>query len=45
MEVLGLKPGPQIGELLEEAFVMQLGHELESREAALDWLKEQTVSM
>lgn len=38
MELCGLKPGPEVGELLHEAYVKQLGHELKSREEALEWI-------
>lgn len=39
MKTLGIKAGPKVGELLEEAYIKQLGHELKSREEALDWLR------
>jgi poly(A) polymerase len=38
MKTLGVKAGPRVGEILQEVLVKQLGHELESREKALEWL-------
>ena len=38
MELTGLRPGPQIGELLMEMRADQLGHELETRKQAIEWL-------
>ncbi|MBT4385145.1 CCA tRNA nucleotidyltransferase [Candidatus Peregrinibacteria bacterium] len=39
MDILKLKPGPEIGDILDEAMEKQLGHELNTREEALSWLK------
>lgn len=39
MDTLKLAPGPRVGEVLDEAFELQLGHELKSKEEALLWLK------
>jgi len=36
---LGLKPGPQIGEILKEAFEAQLEGQLQTEEEALVWAK------
>lgn len=38
---LGMKPGPQVGELLRRAYELQLEGGLASRAAALDWLRMQ----
>lgn len=38
MKTLGIKAGPKVGQLLEEAYIKQLGHELNSREEAVEWL-------
>jgi tRNA nucleotidyltransferase/poly(A) polymerase len=38
---LGLKPGPQIGEILEEVETRQLEGALRTRDEALDWLKKE----
>lgn len=40
MKALDLKPGPKVGEVLEEAMEKQLGHEFTSREQALSWLEK-----
>ncbi len=37
---LGVKPGPEMKPILEEAFILQLEGKFEDREAALKWLKE-----
>ncbi|MGK5093831.1 polynucleotide adenylyltransferase [Deltaproteobacteria bacterium TL4] len=37
---LGMKPGPQMGQLLKEAFEQQLEGQLNSLEQALTWAKE-----
>ena len=37
-DMLDMKPGPKIGEILEEAMEKQLAHEFQSREEALKWL-------
>jgi len=42
MEILKIKPGPGIGDILDEAMEMQLAHELNTREEALEWLKTKT---
>ena len=42
MDILKLKPGPKIGEVLEEAMHLQLEHKLISREQALAWLQSQS---
>lgn len=39
MDLLGLKPGPKVGELQEQMVEAQLGHELQSRKEAEAWLK------
>jgi tRNA nucleotidyltransferase (CCA-adding enzyme) len=36
---LGLKPGPQFGEILEEVETRQLEGNLRTREEALEWVK------
>lgn len=38
MQVLGLKAGPVVGSILDEAMEKQLAHELKTREEALEWL-------
>jgi poly(A) polymerase len=45
MQILGLKAGPRIGEILEEIGIKQLGHELKTREEAIAWLSKHTHSM
>ncbi len=40
MEVLQLKPGPRIGEILIQAMEKQLGHDFQTREEALQWLQQ-----
>ncbi|MEK9160023.1 MAG: CCA tRNA nucleotidyltransferase [Patescibacteria group bacterium] len=40
MEATGLKAGPEVGKILQELWEKQLSHELKSREAALEWLKQ-----
>jgi poly(A) polymerase len=37
---LGMKPGPALGELLGQVRDKQLGEELKSREAALEWVRQ-----
>lgn len=37
---LGVKPGPRLGAILTEARDKQLGEELNSREEALDWVRQ-----
>jgi poly(A) polymerase len=39
--VLGLKPGPKFGEILEAVETRQLEGELRTREEALDWVKRE----
>jgi putative nucleotidyltransferase with HDIG domain len=39
MKITGLKPGPEVGKIMEEAMEMQLGHEIKDRKEALAWLK------
>jgi poly(A) polymerase len=39
--VLGMKPGPKFGEILEAVETLQLEGTLKSREEALDWLKHE----
>jgi poly(A) polymerase len=41
MDTLGMKPGPKIGEFLQDAMERQLAHEFKTREEALEWLKDQ----
>lgn len=42
MKTLGIKAGPEVGKILEEAWEKQLAHELRSREEAMDWLSKQS---
>lgn len=39
MEDLSLKPGPRVGEILNELLEKQLSHELRTKESAREWLK------
>lgn len=39
MEVLGIKPGEQVGEVLDELREKQLGKELTTRDKAFEWLE------
>jgi putative nucleotidyltransferase with HDIG domain len=39
MKTLDLKPGQKVGEILDEAMEKQLGHDFETKEEALAWLK------
>ena len=38
MTALSLKPGPRIGEITNELLEKQLGHELSTKEEAMEWL-------
>lgn len=40
MDNYGLKPGPQVGEILKDAMEAQLAHEFENRTQALNWLQQ-----
>jgi len=40
MEIHGLQPGPQVGEILKKAMEHQLAHDFETHEEALAWLKQ-----
>lgn len=40
MTTLSLKPGPRIGEITNELLEKQLGHELSTKEEAMEWLKK-----
>ena len=40
LKALGLKPGPEMKPLLEEAYILQLEKKLENREAALKWAEK-----
>ncbi len=42
MKTLGIKAGPQVGKILEEAWELQLSHHLKNREEALEWVKLKT---
>ena len=37
---LGLKPGPQMKEILEEAYALQLEHKIQSKLNAIEWVKQ-----
>jgi putative nucleotidyltransferase with HDIG domain len=39
MDILGLKPGPKVGEIMQTAMEKQLAHEHKTKEEALAWLK------
>jgi tRNA nucleotidyltransferase (CCA-adding enzyme) len=39
---LGLKPGPELGRLIQESFELQLEGDLANREAAEDWARART---
>lgn len=41
---LGLKPGPQFGEILEAAETRQLEGAFRDREEALDWVRREYIS-
>lgn len=41
LKALGEPPGPRMGELLKEAFRLQIEHRLNTREEALEWADEQ----
>lgn len=45
MKTLSLPAGPQIGKILDELAVKQLGHELKTREEALEWVSKVTHSV
>lgn len=38
MKALGLKAGPEVGKILHEVWEKQLGHELKTKEEALEWV-------
>jgi len=40
MEILGLRPGPHLGKILGELRELHLGHELNTKDQAIEWLKE-----
>lgn len=40
MEALSLKPGPRVGEILNELLEKQLSHEVTTKESAREWLKQ-----
>ena len=40
---VGIKPGPVMKEILEEAYALQLEHELTSHQEALDWVRKRFV--
>ena len=44
LKALGLKPGPQFGEILEAVETRQLEGAFRSREDALDWVKQEYAS-
>lgn len=39
MEKLNLKPGPEVGEILDKLMEKQLGNEIETKEEAIKWLE------
>ncbi len=39
MKALGIKAGPRVGEVLSSVMEKQLGHELRTKEEALEWVK------
>jgi poly(A) polymerase len=41
LKALGMKPGPQFGEILEAVETRQLEGELRSREEAIEWVKRE----
>jgi poly(A) polymerase len=41
---LGMKPGPEFGEILEAVETRQLEGELKDRQQALDWIKREYAS-
>jgi poly(A) polymerase len=41
MEITGLKTGSKVGDLKERLYQMQLDHQIKSKRAAIDWLKNQ----
>ncbi|MBF0432635.1 MAG: HD domain-containing protein [Fibrobacteria bacterium] len=40
---LGMKPGPQVGNIIRESFDLQLEGKLETKEAVLEWAKKKLV--
>lgn len=40
MVITGIKPGPKVGEIMEQMREKQLGNELKNKEDAINWLKE-----
>ncbi|MBD3328499.1 HD domain-containing protein, partial [Candidatus Peregrinibacteria bacterium] len=40
MVITGIKPGPEVGEIMEQMREKQLGKELKNKEDAINWLKE-----
>ena len=43
-KAVGIAPGPRLGALLNEAYLLQLEGKLATRDDALDWLKKQTAN-
>ena len=40
MDLIGMKPGPKLGEIIEHLREKQLAHEIKSKEEAILWLKK-----
>lgn len=40
MQILGIKAGPRVGEILTKSMEKQLSHDFQNREGALEWLKQ-----
>jgi len=40
----GIQPGPQMGKLIDEAYLLQLESVLKDKQAALDWVRSQSES-
>ena len=43
-KAVGIAPGPRLGALLNEAYLLQLEGKLRTRDEALEWLKKQTAN-
>lgn len=43
MKMLGLPPGPRVGEIAEALREKQLAHEINNKKQAKEWLNEQTI--